>query len=57
MQKDRYIRVSKKWWNDTLTGKWINDDHIHKFLFNDNQKASGTKLPRAHRNTKSNKMY
>jgi hypothetical protein len=56
-KKDRYLKVSPKWWNDTLTGKWIHDNNIHKYLFSDNQRSGGTNLPKFHRNTSKNKMY
>ena len=56
-KKDRFIKVSKKWWNDTLTGKWIHDDNIHKHLFSESHLVGGTNLPKSHRNTRFKKMY
>jgi hypothetical protein len=55
MNKDRYIKISSKWWHDTLTGKWIHNDHIDNILFG--KPKYGTKLPNEYRNKKNNKMY
>ena len=54
MKKDRYIKVSAKWWNDTVTGKWIHDDNIHRFII---PETKGTQLGSQYKNKKGNRMY
>jgi hypothetical protein len=52
--KDRYKKVSEKWWYDTLTNKWIHNDKIDKYLF---PQISGTSLPKEFKNKKNKKFY
>jgi len=52
--KDRYKKVSEKWWYDTITNKWIHNDKIDKYLF---PQISGTSLPKEFKNKKNKKFY
>ena len=54
MKKDRYIKVSPKWWRDTLSEKWIHDDNIHKHILPQNK---GTQLGKDYKNKRGNKLY
>jgi hypothetical protein len=54
MKKDRYIKVSPKWWRDTVADKWIHDDNIHRYIL---PQSKGTQLGKDYQNKKGNKMY
>lgn len=56
MKKDRYIKVSEKWWHDTETGKWIHTDKIDRYLFPElfDKKSS---LPKEFKNKRGKRFY